>query len=120
MKYYASAGLYNNNADDYIIPQRKLIVDNFLFYRYFYGEKMYTDVWNVNKELLISRTILRNELDPFGFKITVNGVEVHCWPEFASDDVIYCSIFPNDAEKVSKDYSDENNPMLIKLIPKAR
>lgn len=81
---------------------------------------MYMDVWNVNKEFLISRTILRNEVDPCGFKITVNGVEVHCWPEFAADDVIYCSIFPNDAEKVSKDYLDENNPMLIKLTPKAR
>lgn len=120
LEYYASAGLYNKNADDYIIPQRNLIVDNFLFYRYFYNRKMYMDVWNINKGLLISRTIFKNESDPFGFKITVNGVEVHCWPEFAVDDEIYCRILPNEAEKVSKDYSDENNPMLIKLTPKDR
>ena len=49
-----------------------------------------------------------------------NGVEVHCWPEFAVDDEIYCTILPNEAEKVSKDYSDENIPMLIKLTPKDR
>ena len=120
LEYYASAGLYNKNADDYIIPQRNLIVDNFLFYRYFYNRKMYMDVWNINKGLLISRTIFKNESDPCGFKITVNGVEVHCWPEFAVDDEIYCTILPNEAEKVSKDYSDENNPMLIKLTPKDR
>ena len=120
LEYYASAGLYNKNADDYIIPQRNLIVDNFLFYRYFYNRKMYMDVWNINKGLMISRTIFKNESDPCGFKITVNGVEVHCWPEFAVDDEIYCTILPNEAEKVSKDYSDENNSMLIKLTPKDR
>ena len=42
------------------------------------------------------------------------------WPEFAVDDEIYCTILANEAEKVSKDYSDENNPMLIKLTPKDR
>ena len=120
MKYYATTSVYNKYSDDYIISQSKLIVDNFFFYKYFYDRKMYLDVWNIEKGYLISRTTLRGNKDSYGFKISVDGVEVHCWPEYASDGIIYCTVLPNEAEKISKDYSVENNPMLIKLTMKSK
>lgn len=117
-EYYSNRKLYNDNEYLFIQSYNYIIADELLFLEFFYKDKLYRDVYEIKSGRLISRTLITQEFDGFGFPVKIGDQLVNCWPKFVARNEIYCTIPADQVARIYKQSDDFGNPVLIKLTRK--
>lgn len=114
-EYYQSLEQVNRNIDRYIDINTYMLAAGHLFLEYRHDRKKYRDVWDTGSSELLSRTIISGPDSDYGFPVTVNGVTLHCWPDFASGNSAFCILPYSEAAKLVPDLTEESNPVILRI-----
>ena len=104
-------------SSNYIRNDLVWMIDNYMFIRYYYGDAIYSDIWNIEKEQLIHRNLIRRD-EPGGtngFPFVVDGVQVTVLPSYVSGDYLYCVVSAHEAMGFMPSVQEEDNPVILAL-----
>lgn len=83
LKYLAQYETYRRYIDDSIIPAGWSFVGTYLFFGYYYRQRFYKDIWDVQNQTLVGRNILSEQN---------YASDTSFWPSFCSSDGILYSV----------------------------
>ena len=86
-----------------------------LFAKFWYGKKMFLEIWNLTGGRLAFKSELSSESGNYGFPVQVNGVTVYVWPNDVSGNILYCALLPREAVKLFPDRSEDANPVFLRI-----
>ncbi len=117
MEIYASLKTLNEEKSKYIQQDSHRFIANYGLINYLYDDKLYSDIFDIETEKLISRDVFNYEKKEgnLGFPFLVNGVQISIFPDFASDSKLYCVIQAEVASKFLSSVSEFDNPVILEL-----
>lgn len=98
---------------NYIWGETLCFSSNICFIKYYYNNKIFYDIWNIDKSSLLFRNIVETDNDAQGFPICINGTIVHTWPSYCKDDSFYAIVDEIGTEVLNN--KKEINPCIIKF-----
>ncbi len=79
--------------NNYIWNDWGVVAGNYFFYRYYFGDAIYSEIYSIKEDKLLYRNIVDSEDDNFGMPVTINGKEIYVWPTtYTNDNIIYTLI----------------------------
>lgn len=112
-EYYSN--ISSHDLSDYIDALSFYICGDMLFAKFWYGKKMFLEIWNLTGGRLAFKSELSSESDNYGFPVQVNGVTVYVWPNDVSGNILYCALLPREAVKLFPDRSEDANPVFLRI-----
>ena len=99
----------------YIRDDSGMLISKYDFLSFYYNNKLYYDVWNIENSSLMYRSIYSREGGVYGIPITVNEKKIYVWPTFVSKDAIYCTIEGEDAINLIPSLLEDSNPVILEI-----
>ncbi len=112
-EYYSN--ITSHDLSDYINSLSFYICGDMLFAKFWYGKKMFLEIWNLTDRCLAFKSELSSESDNYGFPVQVNGVTVYAWPNDVSGNILYCTLLHREAIKLFPDLLEDANPVFLRI-----
>ncbi len=74
---------------NYIWGDYSYVVGDYLFYRYYYENNMYSEVYSIKNDKLLYRNIASSPNENNGFPIYMSGQYLYVWPTYVKNDSIF-------------------------------
>ncbi len=113
--YRKNLSLMEKNIDRYIEVNDLNVLKNYLFIGYFYNNKLYRDVWDIEKEELLSRSIIKDNNSRFGFPVQIGDSTIYSWCDFTQQGSLYCFLPYAEALKIFPNIAVEDNSVIMKI-----
>jgi len=101
------------NFSKYITNDYGFLINNLYFMSFYYNNKFYQDIWNIDKGELLYRNIASSVNDKYGVPIHINNEIIHVWPIFVNEYLVYCKI--DEQDQLPLKSSMEDNDILLKF-----
>lgn len=102
--------------DKYIWGDYGYLVNDCYYYSFNYNNKVYFDVWNVQRTQLIARRVINDYRETAGIPFDIDGNIIYLWPRYVNENKIYCILDAAQASLISSDYNEyEDNPIVLEV-----
>ena len=103
----------NNKFKNYITNDYGLIINNLYFMTFYYNNKLYQDIWDIETSKLLYRNIASSVNDKYGAPIHLNDEIINVWPIFVDSQSVYCKI--DERDQLLLKTNIEENDILLKI-----
>jgi hypothetical protein len=99
----------------YIFGEFGYMILKYYFSSYYYQNKRYQDVWNLETSSLVYRKIAQEPEDKQGVPFVIQGETIFVWPKFVYDDYLYCVVPAENMQKIIPGMQEDDNPVIIEI-----
>lgn len=111
----ASLDKMNKEGYKYVWEDYGLLAAKYFFYTYLYNRKLYRDIWDTETCSLLYRSEYGSGRGIDGIPISIKGIQMNVWPNYVSDDVLYCVIGAEDARRIIPSLPEDTNPVILEF-----
>ncbi len=98
---------------EYIFGEYGFLVDKFYFVSFYYDNRKYYDIWDLNTSALVYRNVLSSPSDPEGVVVAVDQKQINFWPKYVHDDCLYAIVGADTG--IVPGLDENSNPVIVKI-----
>ena len=72
-------------------------------------------MWDIEKEELLSRSIIKDNNSRFGFPVQIGDSTIYSWCDFTQQGLLYCFLPYAEALKIFPNIAVEDNSVIMKI-----
>ena len=111
----ASMEQTEREGDKFIQQDFGYLISKFYFLSYYYDNKLYQEIWNIDNSSLMYKSIYSREGGVNGVPVRIGEKSIYVWPTFVSNDAIYCIIQAEDAITLIPSLLEDSNPVILEI-----